>query len=148
MYAARETVMEECVVTSDRQHRSLKLHMASQHPEVLDFVPPSLYSPSPATRTTTFRRPLDATTDWCELVRKTGRTARAFSIPTLRPNALFQWRLDRTKVRTLLEVRQTRAWRSTSGRSFAASAIRDGKPRPWSLRPHSQLPRSMSAKRH
>jgi hypothetical protein len=49
MYHAREMVMEECEVCgTSMQHRSLKRHVANQHAEVLNFAPPSLYSPSPA----------------------------------------------------------------------------------------------------
>jgi hypothetical protein len=49
MYHAREMVMEECEVCgASMQHRSLKRHVTNQHAEVLNFAPPSLYSPSPA----------------------------------------------------------------------------------------------------
>jgi hypothetical protein len=89
--------------------------MANQHPEVLDFVPPSLYSPSPARQGPRhFDVPWNADDEMvecpvplCELVRKTGRTARAFS-PDITTKRLFQWRHSiARKVRTLLEVRQT-----------------------------------------
>jgi hypothetical protein len=51
MYEAREMVLEECEVCGkSMQHRSLKRHVSDQHAEVLNFAPPSLYSPSPARR--------------------------------------------------------------------------------------------------
>jgi hypothetical protein len=50
-YALRRTVMEDCEVCgAELQHRNLVAHMGHHHPEVLNFVPPSVYSPSPARR--------------------------------------------------------------------------------------------------
>jgi hypothetical protein len=44
-------VMEDCEECGAAvQHRSLRRHMADQHADVLNFAPPSLYSPSPARR--------------------------------------------------------------------------------------------------
>jgi hypothetical protein len=50
-YELRTTVLEECEVCGlEMQLRSLVQHTREQHKEVLNFVPPSLYSPSPARR--------------------------------------------------------------------------------------------------
>jgi ferredoxin len=50
-FEARLTVLEECEVCArTMQHRCLKRHMKEYHSEVMNFEPPSLYSPSPARR--------------------------------------------------------------------------------------------------
>jgi hypothetical protein len=50
-YELRTTVLEECEVCGlEMQLRALVQHTREQHKEVLNFVPPSLYSPSPARR--------------------------------------------------------------------------------------------------
>jgi hypothetical protein len=89
-------------------------YMGNQHRKCWTLYHPRSIHPHLHDRTTTFRRPLGRRRrdggmpcPFVELVRKTGEL-RAFSIPTLRPNALFQWRHSiARKVRTLLEVRQT-----------------------------------------
>jgi hypothetical protein len=78
--------------------------MANQHPEVLDFVPPSLYSPSPARQGP---RHFDVT--WnaddemvealslCELVRKTGELRAHFQSDITTKRSVSMATLDRTK---------------------------------------------------
>jgi hypothetical protein len=51
MFEAREMVLEDCEdCRATVQHRALRRHMTNQHTNVLNFTPPSLYSPSPARR--------------------------------------------------------------------------------------------------
>jgi hypothetical protein len=128
--------------------------MANQHRKCWTLYHPRSIHPHLHDRTTTFRRPLgrrrrmvECPVPLCELVRKTGRTARAFSIPTLRPNALFQWRHSIARMRTLLEVRQTLG----HGEAPADGVCRIGNTRRQTramvAEASSQLLRSMSAKR-
>jgi hypothetical protein len=116
-----------CLSQATEQHRCLKRTHERQHPEVMDFEPPSLYSPSPATRTTAFQRHLERRRrDGVSWSAKPGEHAPHF-LTDITTKPLFQWRHDRTKVRTLHGTSNPRMAKHQD-RSFAASVIRDGKP--------------------